>query len=367
MWRSWSGLGIGRVAASAALILTAFTSFGAALVVDATSAHALSCTESWTGEGGNDLWSNSGNWTGDNSVPGASDVVCIGNETTGTTPYSVSLTSNTGVAALELGGSTASTLTLSSATLTLGSAANGGSEVFSNGALDVDSTTSAAELANYNTSTALTIDSGGQLNTSGSAGTDYLGEYGTIVNNGTMTIGSVSQTQFWSGVAVTNNGTINVSSGDLLDADSTTFTNSSTGTIGNSGTVNLDTDFIDRGAETGTALDISSGATFDDDTSAGGGSFTATSVNFTLTGTGTSPGIAADQTLDIVNSTGTVAVSMTDNGIVDLDVGDHRRPSSPTTPRPSRSPSTSGGKLNTSGSAGVDYLRVSARSSTTAP
>ena len=212
----------------------------------------------------------------------------------------------------------------------------------------------------------MTIDSGGQLNTSGSAGTDYLGEYGTIVNNGTMTIGSVSQTQFWSGVAVTNNGTINVSSGDLLDADSTTFTNSSTGTIGNSGTVNLDTDFIDRGAETGTALDISSGATFDDDTSAGGGSFTATSVNFTLTGTGTSPGIAANQTLDIVNSTGTVAVSMSDNGIVELDSA------TSTVQLPNYSTSVtftidSGGQLDTSGGAGVNYLGSTARSSTTAP
>src|SRR5208283_3596385 len=107
---------------------------------------------------------------------------------------------------------------------------------------------------------------------------------------------------------------------DLLDADSTTFTNSSTGTIGNSGTLNLNgTDFIDRGAETGAAVNISSGATFDDDTSAGGGSFTATSVNFDLTGTGTSPGIAATQTLNLVNSTGTIMVNMVDNGIVNVD------------------------------------------------
>ena len=201
-----------------------------------------------------------------------------------------------------------------------------------------------------------TIGSGGQLDTSGSAGVDYLGEYGKIINNGTITIGSVTQTQFWSGVAVTNNATLNVSSGDLLDTDSTTFTNSSTGTIGNSGTLNLNgTDFIDRGAETGTARSISRAAPPSTTTPAPVAGPSPHLGQLRPDRHRHQPGIAADRTLNVVNSTGTIMVNMVDNGIVNVDAA----ASAAELPNNSTGITftvDSGGQLNTLGSAGVDYL-----------
>ena len=62
----------------------------------------------------------------------------------------------------------------------------------------------------------------------GSASVDYLGEYGNIVNNGTMTMSGTTD-QFWSTVAVTNNGKMTVAPGSTITVGHT-FTQGRFGT-----------------------------------------------------------------------------------------------------------------------------------------
>ena len=57
-----------------------FVLFTAAIVVlslaSVTSAFAQQCTDSWTGAGGDNNWSNGANWS-NGTEPGSSDAVCI--------------------------------------------------------------------------------------------------------------------------------------------------------------------------------------------------------------------------------------------------------------------------------------------------
>ncbi len=322
MARTSFGRGFRQIAASAALLLGALTSFGAALTLDATAAHAAlaACTDSWTGTAGDGLWSTASNWLTSSSteaVPTSSDVVCIGNNSSAS-PFAVTLTSGVTVAALELGGTTMSTLTLSNVQLSLGTAANDPSEIFSNGVVDLNSAGS-GELTNANSSIVTTVDSGGIINTSTAASsTAYLGLQGALTFNAgaTLNVSGSGTTLFYSAVNVTNNGTITVNSGTLSGA-STKFTNNAS--IVNNATASLNTDYVNRGSASGANAVTLVAGTYDDDTSAGAGSYNATG-GIILTGTGSSPGIASGQTLTLSNVTATTNVtSFTIDGTVDLN------------------------------------------------
>ncbi|HSZ35510.1 MAG TPA: fibronectin type III domain-containing protein, partial [Acidimicrobiales bacterium] len=324
MARTSFGRGARQVAASAALVVGALTSFGAALTLDATGAHGITlaaCTDSWTGSAGDGNWSTAGNWLTSSStqaVPTSSDVACIGNNTS-TTPFTVTLSSSVSVAALELGGNTASTLNSTNDAVNLGNASNDPSEIFSNGIINLTSTTGDAELFNANSSIVTQVDSGGQVNaiTNGSSAT-YIGNTGTLTINGALNVSGTGtgQTELYNGVTVVNNGSIDVTANTLSDASSGSFTNN--GTITNAATVNLSTDYIDRGSAVGANPVNFQGGTFDDDTGAGGGTYTA-SGSIILKGTGSNPGLSTGQTLDLNNVTGTnEATTFTVDGTINL-------------------------------------------------
>ena len=163
-----------------------------------------------------------------------------------------------------------------------------------NGIVNVDAATSASELPNYSTSVVFTIGSGGQLDTAGSAGVDYLrgvrqdhqqrhhdhrlGHSDPVLAGRRRHEQRHHQRQLRRPSRPRQHHLHQQLHGHHRQQRHRQLERptSSTGA-----------------AETGAARRHPSGATFDDDTSAGGGSFTATSVNFDLTGTGTSPGIAA--------------------------------------------------------------------------
>ena len=323
MRRSRVGLGIGRAAASAALVLTAFTSFGAALLVDSTPAHALpSCTETWTGAT-SDAWSTNTNWS-PATVPGPSSVVCIGNDNTDPS-YSVSLTSGATVDSIQIGGTTPSTLTVDNTSLTLDSTSGDSSAVLSGGTLDIDASGSNAgfEIDSETTPLTATVDSGGAINTSVATGDiAYLGYNGSldIASGGSLTASGVGTTTFYSQVAVTDSGTVTADAGTTVQATSTSFTNA--GSIVNNGTFDEDTDFnVTTGSESGANPVTITGGNFDDDTAAGSGAYTATN-SFNLDNpvpTGQTAGVATGQTLTITNTGGTnYASSFTDNGTIDV-------------------------------------------------
>ena len=330
MWRSRTGLGFGRVAASAALILTAFTSFGAALLVDATPAHALaSCTDTWTGDAGDGLWTTAGNWltsTSTEAVPISTDVVCIGNNSGSS--ISVALNSGATIAVLELGGGTkTATLTVTNANLTVGDTAGDASEVESNGILDLTSASGTAYLQEANASTNVSVASGGQLNlTAAASDTAYAGYVGslTIDSGANLSATGPGTDELWNAVTTVNDGTITVNSGATLQADGDEFTNA--GSIVDNGAFDADpTKFlVTTGSESGstTAGVVLEGGTFEDSLSAGGGTYT-TGGGITLGSADLPspevPGVPLGQTLDILNqNTSNNVTNFTDSGIVNV-------------------------------------------------
>ena len=330
MWRSRTGLGFGRVAASAALILTAFTSFGAALLVDATPAHALaSCTDTWTGDAGDGLWTTAGNWltsTSTEAVPISTDVVCIGNNSGSS--ISVALNSGATIAVLELGGGTkTATLTVTNANLTVGDTAGDASEVESNGILDLTSASGTAYLQEANASTNVSVASGGQLNlTAAASDTAYAGYVGslTIDSGANLSATGPGTDELWNAVTTVNDGTITVNSGATLQADGDEFTNA--GSIVDNGAFDADpTKFlVTTGSESGSTAAgvVLEGGTFEDSLSAGGGTYT-TGGGITLGAADLPspevPGVPLGQTLDILNqNTSNNVTNFTDSGIVNV-------------------------------------------------
>ena len=250
-----------RTALCTGLVLAGATSAGTAAILDAAPAQAQSCTDSWTGAAGTNAWSTPGNWSQD-AIPTSTSVACIGDQSSGT-PFSVSVISTVPVGSLIVGGVTPSTLTLSSAIIEF---ASGASEVTSNGIIDVAATAGEAWL-DVGGGLTLTVDSGGQINTSGSGGIAYLGSSGgTIVNNGIINADAVT-TDVYDGVTVTNNSAFTVGSGGTVNQTGT-FTNAAGGSVANSGTFSVGGTFVARGTEAGSAVTID-GAVLDDDTSAG--------------------------------------------------------------------------------------------------
>ena len=128
-------------------------------------------------------------------------------------------------------------------------------------------------------------------------------------------------TNLYSAVTVVNNGSIDVtaSTATLDDASNTSLTNN--GSITNGGTVDLNTDYIDRGSAGGANPVTIVGGTLDDDaTAAGGGTYSATGA-FILKGTGSNPGLPSAQTLNIKGVTATnEATNFIDDGTITLIV-----------------------------------------------
>ncbi len=166
----------------------------------------------------------------------------------------------------------------------------------------------------------------GQINsTTNGTSTTYIGETGTLTINsgGTLNVGGTGAgvTNLYSAVTVVNNGSIDVtaSTATLDDASNTSFTNN--GSITNGGTVDLNTDYIDRGSAGGANPVTIVGGTLDDDaTAAGGGTYSATG-GFILKGTGSNPGLPSTQTLNIKGVTATnEATNFIDDGTITLIV-----------------------------------------------
>ena len=199
--------------------LVVFSSFGAGGALILAGAHpaaaAFTCTDTWTGNGGNSSWSNSGNW--DPGTPTSASDVCIpGGAIVAITGSSV------GVAGLDLSAGSSLTvgslsdtspigLTVSSAlvndgTLTLGPSASGHAGLTMNGTLANDGGAS------------LTTDGGAVIGNNAAS---------TFTNSGTWTIGS-------SGTVTVVGGSSVVQDGLLSDANTTV------GSFNDGGTLTVD-------------------------------------------------------------------------------------------------------------------------------
>ncbi len=135
-------------------------------------------------------------------------------------------------------------------------ATNEATNFIDDGTLNLTSTTGDAELFNNLSTETVTVGSGGQINsTTNGTSTTYIGETGTLTINsgGTLNVGGTGAgvTNLYSAVTVVNNGSIDVtaSTATLDDASNTSLTNN--GSITNGGTVDLNTDYIDRGSAGG--------------------------------------------------------------------------------------------------------------------
>ena len=211
----------------------------------------------------------------------------------------------------------------------------------------------------------LTLTNNGQLNTvTGGGGARYLRANITNATNGTVTIASATTLSDGSGGATTttNNGTLTVETGGSYSLTGASFVNTG-GNIANSGTLNEQSrTFTERGGSTtGTPVTITSG-TLDDDTTAAAAQFLLTG-NTIITGTGTNPGIAANQTvtLDSNNSQATEGTNLTNDGT--LTIGDAATGQSVFNGQTLTL--TNDGHLNTvAGGGGARYLRANITNAT---
>ena len=294
----------------------------AILTLAAGSAEAV-CTATWVG-GVNGNFGTAGNWS-TNSVPGAGDDVCI-TATTATNPpavadtYTVVLDQDFSVHSLTLGGPNGTqTLVLpaSNRMFTLGAA----STVAANGVLTLgDNASGFSVLAG-----AGPLSNSGHVNAiiggTSCNGCD-TGRYLRLpfVNAAGGTTDLATTTVQDQGPGSTNNGTVIIeATGSLALRNGCSFTNNG-GSVTNSGTFSVSGGtFVQRGGtESGNPV-LLSASTLDDDIGGGTGLFTFASSG-TLTGTGSTPGVAAGQvvTVGASNVIVTLGKDLTNLGTITL-------------------------------------------------
>ncbi len=275
-------------------------------------AHAVACTDSWTGGGGDGLWTTVTNWSA--GLPDAGKDVCIGDVATGT--YAVTLNSAGLAKSITVGGA-GGTQTLivgnTFGSLTISSA----STVGVNGVLNVD-------LSYGNASSILTgstVTNNGTLRVTGivSAGNPYLRS--NVINNGTLAFQAVDAV-IDSGVTITNNATTTVAANtSVIFRNGATFVNQA-GTLANAGTFTVQifnsAATFTQGGGTVTGNDpVISGATWNG-TGTGAGKFTVVGAS-TLTGA-----ISAAQTVRIDDTSGHgivgIPATFTNAGTLVLDM-----------------------------------------------
>jgi hypothetical protein len=274
----------------------------ASVVLPISKASAVTCTDSWTNTSGGNFGTGT-NWS-TGSVPSSSDDACI----TATGTYTVTDSATYSVNSLTLGGSNGTqTLVLGSGD-TLGLLTD--STINTNGVLTLgDAGNGNSTLAGGNT---VTLTNHGNLDTVlGGGGLRLVHLNVDNASDGTADVATNATALVDSpGTTITNDGALTVDSGGTLSLISggNSFHNDG-GTVTNNGSV-LDRNgtFYQRGGtETGNAVALAP-ATLDDDTTARAASFTFT-AGF-LTGTGSSPGIAAGQTVTVSASPGSVNLAV---------------------------------------------------------
>jgi len=158
--------------------------FVAALILlslaGATSALAQQCTDSWTGGGGNNNWSNGANWSNGNE-PGNSDAVCI--QTSGA---AVVLDVGDGVAGLALGSS--DSLTFPTPANTNNGLSISGSSITNSGQIIMAAPVQFGSTGlNLSSSGTVTLSGGGTITlNANSFGGDSIGGAGTLLNKSTI-------------------------------------------------------------------------------------------------------------------------------------------------------------------------------------
>jgi hypothetical protein len=310
--------------------LNAAASASAASIRTSSSTLTPGCTDDWTGGGPNPDWTTAANWTavGNASVhkvPGPSAVACISQ------PGSEAVVDESAaVGRFIIGGSSGTATVLiesEQSALTI----NHDSVIGKHGVLELGNSTSCQgiECNSYVQGTAgggQTVTNHGVISTAAdSTGSDYL--YANVVNDGTMTLDApltdVDIYQY--PVTLTNNATIDVGKGAKLAVTSgsstvANFVNPAKGKIDNLGTVvqagGGSATFTERGMVEGNPVQLS-GVVLNDDTSAGAASFEITGTS-DLTGSGSSPGIAAKQkvTIDSTSVYLYVETNLTNDGSI---------------------------------------------------
>jgi hypothetical protein len=327
-----------------------------ALVVLAPAAKPAQadCGAIWVG-GVDNNFGTAGNWS-TGIVPGAGTDVCITATTTTDPPavadtYTVILDHSFSVHSLTLGGPNGTqTLVLPAASRTFSLGTD--STITTHGVFTLgDNGGGYSWLAGPGV-----LTNSGHLNTVvGGGGTRYLR---TNINNtaaGTIDIGTTTNQDY--GTATSNNGTVTIgAAGTLVLNGGSSFANYG-GTVTNNGAFSVSNGtFTQRGgSESGNAVVLVS-STLDDDTSAAPASFKLAAGINTLTGTGTTPGIAAGQTVTVAaNDTYAIlAKDLTNAGTITLGDG-----SGGYSVLRGTFVLTNSGHLNTvEGGGGIRYLRV---------
>ena len=284
---------------------------GTGVAVAVPIAHAAAC-DSWTGGGGDGLWTTATNWSA--GLPDSTTDVCIGDVATGT--YAVSLNATGTARSITVGGASGTQTLIVGNTygsLTLSSA----SSVGVNGVLKLD-------LSYDNANSVLagsTVTNSGTMRVTGitSAGRPYVRS--NVVNNGTLQF-EAPETVIDSGVTVTNNGSTTVAANaTVIVRNGATFVNQA-GSLANSGAFSVRT-----GTTAGTFTQVAGVVTGNDPVilganwngaGAGAGSFTVLGTS-TLTG-----GIAAAQTVRVDDTSGHgvvgIPAAFTNAGTLVLDM-----------------------------------------------
>ena len=294
-----------RVLLCGAVVVLGASTLGvvvSSVLLPISKAFAVTCTDSWKNTSGGNFGTAADWSTG--SVPSSSDDACI----TAAGTYTVTDSATYSVHSLTLGGSSGTqTLVLGSGDA-LGLLAD--STINTNGVLTLgDAGSGNSTLAGGNS---VTLTNHGNLDAVlGGGGIRLVHLNADNASDGTVGVGTNATALVDSaGTTITNDGAFTVDSGGTfsLISGGNSFHNDG-GTVTSNGTVfEQNGTFYQRGgAETGNAVKLAP-ATLDDDTTAGAGSFTFT-AGF-LTGTGSSPGIAAGQTVTVSASPGSVNLAL---------------------------------------------------------
>jgi fibronectin-binding autotransporter adhesin len=300
--RRWVRLGVAAGLLGAAVTVAVF-------VVAPRGGHAATCTDSWLA--GNGDWMTPANWS-NNAVPNSGDVVCISNNGT----FTVTLSSNTSVqvGSLTVGGGTgAQTLVIGSGMTFEGSIVIAATGILSLG----DAGNADTRLTCAGTCTD-SISNAGMLQTvKGGGGTRNIEDDISNGAGGTIDYGATESTAgggFCGNVTrgITNQGTVTVDLGAHFTFACGSFVNQG-GTVAVAGGFAVGggggSTFVQRGGTvSGQGVVLSNGSVLDDDTTAAagifafmGGSNPSTGNPNRLTGHGSSPGVAPNQTVTVLS------------------------------------------------------------------
>ena len=294
-----------RVLLCAVVVLLGASTLGvgvSSVLLPIPRAVAVTCTDSWTNTSGGNFGT-PGNWS-TGSVPSSSDDACI----TAAGTYTVTDSATYSVHSLTLGGS--------SGTQTLGLGSGDALGLLADSTINTNGVLTLGDAGNGNSTLAggnsVTLTNDGNLDAVlGGGGLRVVHLNVDNASDGNVDVGTSATALVDSaGTTITNDGAFTVDAGGTfsLISGANSFHNDG-GTVTNNGTV-LDRNgtFYQRGGtEIGNAVALAP-ATLDDDTTAATASFTFT-AGF-LTGTASSPGIAAGQTVTVSASPGSVNLAV---------------------------------------------------------